>query len=418
MLNSRHPGLRAIVIKLREGVPVTSEEVEILARELAAPKATSVVTNRRIDHIGRCIKLARGPGSHDLISGFATEAGSKLFSAKFGKTTCSFYNTVEGIRISNLGLGTHGGGANKKTDHEYFLAVCSAVSQGVNLVDTSINYRSQRSEITIGNALRLLSKQNPDLREGLIIGTKGGYVVPGAVSARLLKLRKLSNTLHSIDPDFIDDQILRSRRNLGLKTIDIYYLHNPEVQLRYVDKSELMSRLRRVFERLEMSVSDGHIRYYGVATWSGLRQGLFEIEDLAAIACAVAGNTHRFRFVQLPINLGMPEAISHDEKSRSIVKRASYAGINVIVSAPLLQGRLSRDLPVALQHLLPKLKSDAQRALQFARSIPGVTSALVGMRKKIHVSENLELSRHQRLTAREFHSRSFFDPFWRITHFA
>jgi aryl-alcohol dehydrogenase-like predicted oxidoreductase len=36
---------------------------------------------------------------------------------------------------------------------------------------------------------------------------------------------------------------------------------------------------------------------------------------------------------------------------------------------------------------------DAQRCLQFARSSPGITAAIVGMREAAHVEQNLALAR-------------------------
>jgi aryl-alcohol dehydrogenase-like predicted oxidoreductase len=36
------------------------------------------------------------------------------------------------------------------------------------------------------------------------------------------------------------------------------------------------------------------------------------------------------------------------------------------------------------------LKTDAQRAIQFVRSTPGVTTALIGMSQRSHVEENME----------------------------
>jgi aryl-alcohol dehydrogenase-like predicted oxidoreductase len=44
-----------------------------------------------------------------------------------------------------------------------------------------------------------------------------------------------------------------------------------------------------------------------------------------------------------------------------------------------------------LADVITGLDTDAQRALQFVRSSPGVTSALVGMKDSAHVQENLEL---------------------------
>ena len=55
------------------------------------------------------------------------------------------------------------------------------------------------------------------------------------------------------------------------------------------------------------------------------------------------------------------------------------------------QARLTHNLPEFLGRHLPNLVTDAQRAIQFARSTPGITSALVGMSRPNHVEENLRL---------------------------
>ena len=46
-------------------------------------------------------------------------------------------------------------------------------------------------------------------------------------------------------------------------------------------------------------------------------------------------------------------------------------------------------MPDAVQELLPGLATDAQRAIQFTRSTPGIAVALVGMGRREHVLENL-----------------------------
>jgi aryl-alcohol dehydrogenase-like predicted oxidoreductase len=46
-------------------------------------------------------------------------------------------------------------------------------------------------------------------------------------------------------------------------------------------------------------------------------------------------------------------------------------------------------LPGAVRDTFPSLTTDAQRALAFVRSLPGVTCALVGMRTLAHVEENV-----------------------------
>src|SRR4029450_14101347 len=60
----------------------------------------------------------------------------------------------------------------------------------------------------------------------------------------------------------------------------------------------------------------------------------------------------------------------------------------VMTSASIYQGRLARGLPTVMAECLPGLDTDAQRALQFGRSTPGVGTALVGMARVAHVEEN------------------------------
>jgi aryl-alcohol dehydrogenase-like predicted oxidoreductase len=57
----------------------------------------------------------------------------------------------------------------------------------------------------------------------------------------------------------------------------------------------------------------------------------------------------------------------------------------------MLQGRVLGRLPPKLRAKFPPDLTDAQRALQFARSAPGVTATLAGMSHPAHVDENLRL---------------------------
>jgi len=91
------------------------------------------------------------------------------------------------------------------------------------------------------------------------------------------------------------------------------------------------------------------------------------------------------------------------EGGSTVLDLAADLGITVIASASLLQARLSRYLPDEIAHLMPGLATDAQRAIQFARSTPGVTSALVGMANSAHVAENLAAATVPPLTPSEHH---------------
>jgi aryl-alcohol dehydrogenase-like predicted oxidoreductase len=119
--------------------------------------------------------------------------------------------------------------------------------------------------------------------------------------------------------------------------------------------------------------------------------------DLAEKA---GGKDHHFKAIQLPLNLGMTEALSSSnqrikDKELTILDAAQALGVTVMCSASVLQGQLTRNLPAAIGETFAGLKTDGQRALQFVRSTPGVTTALVGMKQIQHVEENLETARVQ-----------------------
>jgi predicted aldo/keto reductase-like oxidoreductase len=74
----------------------------------------------------------------------------------------------------------------------------------------------------------------------------------------------------------------------------------------------------------------------------------------------------------------------------------------VFASASLLQGQLARGLPPKFRSWFPRLRTDAQRALQFVRSTPGITCALVGMSNLEHVQENLGAASTAPMTLEQF----------------
>jgi predicted aldo/keto reductase-like oxidoreductase len=104
------------------------------------------------------------------------------------------------------------------------------------------------------------------------------------------------------------------------------------------------------------------------------------------LAREAGGPEHHFRFIQLPFNLGMVEAFVG--RPESILQAASRLGVAAIASATLSQGQALEHIPKALAGLLPDM-TNAQRAIQFTRSTPGVAAALVGMSRPKHVIENL-----------------------------
>jgi aryl-alcohol dehydrogenase-like predicted oxidoreductase len=120
-----------------------------------------------------------------------------------------------------------------------------------------------------------------------------------------------------------------------------------------------------------------------------------QLAEIAAIAKEIAGDAHRFRFVQLPFNLAMTEALTLGNqtmgaKEKTVMEAADELGIALIASASLLQGQVAQNLPDFVAEALG-LNNDAERALQFVRSAPGITTALVGMSRSAHVEANARL---------------------------
>jgi aryl-alcohol dehydrogenase-like predicted oxidoreductase len=72
----------------------------------------------------------------------------------------------------------------------------------------------------------------------------------------------------------------------------------------------------------------------------------------------------------------------------SALEAARRLDLYVMASASVYQGQLTRNLPAVVAEYLPGLETDAQRALQFVRSTPGIGTALVGMKTAAHVAEN------------------------------
>src|SRR2546425_5835384 len=102
---------------------------------------------------------------------------------------------------------------------------------------------------------------------------------------------------------------------MELDCVDVYYVHNPESQLGSVPEEEFYARLRAAFESLEQSRTRGQLKFYGVATWNGFRvpagsSGYHSLSRMVAIARELAGESHGFRFIQLPFNLAMPQALT------------------------------------------------------------------------------------------------------------
>ena len=360
-----------------------------------------------------------GTGSGDsngTVSGRATESGTAAYASRFADSFASdFYRKAAGLTVSSIGMGTYLGECDDEEDARYVRLLQAGMSRGLNVLDTAINYRCQRSERAVGDALRKAVSSGIATREELVVCTKAGYVpLEGAPPASrqeydsyldkeyfapgTMTKRDLVAGGHCLKPAFLANQIERSRSNIGIECIDLFYIHNPEQQLDTIDRKQFLEVIAAAFAELETQVSAGHIGGYGCATWNGFRvfaanRGYLSLLDLVKVAEDVGGKNHHFRAVQLPVNLAMNEAVraptqSDDGRNLSLLDLAGELGISVVASASLMQSQLTHDLPETVRTLFPSYATDAQRALAFVRSLPHAT-ALVGMRNLDHLDENL-----------------------------
>jgi len=298
--------------------------------------------------------------------------------------------------LSSIGIGTYLGGADEVTDQSYTRAIVRAVQLGVNVIDTAANYRFQRSERSIGAALKILANEHGVAREDLLICTKGGYlpfdgapprsvaeyVTETFVKPGIASFDDIVGGGHCMTPSYLQSQIDQSLRNMGIECVDVYYIHNPESQLPHVSEQEFYARLKLAFGRLEENRRQGKLAHYGVATWNGFRTPPnsgqhHSLTRMVELAREVGGEQHGFHFIQLPFNMMMPEALAIgnemvDGEAVPVIEAAQRLGVTVIASASLMQGRIP-----------------AENAIQFLRGVEGVTTALIGMSRVEHVEENL-----------------------------
>ncbi len=357
-----------------------------------------------------------------MIKGYATPEETANF-AKNSTANQANFRKIHSLTLSNVGIGTYLGNPDSSTDVLVENAVKQSILVGINIVDTAINYRFQKAERSVGKAISELISEGKINREEIFISTKNGYVTNDGdikedfwsyvnreyIKTSIIKPNDISSGYHCMTVPYLEDQLNRSRKNLGLDCIDLIYLHNAvEGQIQDIQKSQFMENLKNVFEFYELQRKKGTIRFYGLATWECFRvqkddpQSL-QLSDVMNLAKQVGGDNHGFRFIQLPFNMYLDQAYllksqQIEGKDASILDAATFYNIGVFTSVPLMQGRLLG------QGVLPEFDNltPSQRCLQFIRSTPGVLAPLVGQKLESHVSENLEIMKIPQMSETNF----------------
>jgi len=357
-----------------------------------------------------------------MITGYATPEGTKKFAERQNQDSHKNYKNVHNLTLSNVGIGTYLGNPDTKTDYIVQNAVKKSILGGINVVDSAINYRAQKAERSVGNAISQLIDNNDISREEIFVSTKNGYVTnDGDIKEDLMQyvMREYGQTgivkegdispgYHCMTLPYLNDQLERSLKNLGLDCIDLMYLHNSVEGQTHLPREQFLKNLKDVFEFYEKKRKEGKIRFYGMATWECFRvtpeNPLFlQLTEVMDIATQVGGDEHGFRFIQLPFNLVLDQAYmlkNHnvDGKTVSALEAAQKFNLGVFTSVPLMQGKL---LTV---DTVPKFgnSSTSVSLLQFVRSTPGITAPLIGHKLESHVKENMDVMKIPPLSDLEF----------------
>ena len=195
-----------------------------------------------------------------LLPGRATRQGTERFASRQNAEPDHFARPDE-LSLSSIALGTLRGEPGGIDDLLYRSVVDDFVEASGNVFNTALSDRMQTSERALGQAIARLVREQAATRDELIIVTKGGALTPDpdratsytAVQRDLYETYIDSQLVdpsevirgHSMAPRFLLDQIERSRRNLGLETLDYYLIQEPEIWLRQLGPDGFRAALRR-----------------------------------------------------------------------------------------------------------------------------------------------------------------------------
>ena len=269
-----------------------------------------------------------------------------------------------GLTTSRLGFGTY---RVDTKEPEHRDALKKALREGVNLIDTSTNYMDGDSERLVGSVLGELIKSGELTREEVIVVSKIGYVQGDnfkQAEARERAGRPYPDMVkygegiwHCIHPEYLADQLTLSLDRLGLATLDVCLLHNPEYFLSEaahhdggdltVARDIFYRRIEQAFAFFESQVAVGRISYYGVSSNTVTADpsdaeatSLSRMCEAAKVAAAVQGmERHHFAALQCPMNLYEAGALvtpnTGKDQRETVLEMAQREGIAVLVNRPL-----------------------------------------------------------------------------------
>jgi uncharacterized protein YyaL (SSP411 family)/aryl-alcohol dehydrogenase-like predicted oxidoreductase len=273
-----------------------------------------------------------------------------------------------GLTTSRIGFGGYRIDVGVE-DHQRALE--QALQKGCNLIDTSTNYADGGSERLVGVVLKDLIAKGQVSRDEIIVVSKTGYV-QGNNLTRAEAREQADNPFpemvkygqgiwHCLHPTFLEEQLILSLDRMGLASLDVCLLHNPEYFLSEAKnrqlaldsskeeelRKEFYRRLEQAFAYLETQIASGRLQFYGVSSNTCTAKpddpestSLSRMLKAAETAAKQAGvSHHHFCVLQFPMNLFEASALltpnAGPEASKTVLEVAREADVAVLVNRPL-----------------------------------------------------------------------------------
>jgi aryl-alcohol dehydrogenase-like predicted oxidoreductase len=287
------------------------------------------------------------------------------------------------IPVSAIGFGAWaiGGSWGKVDDKTSTSALERALDKGVTFFDTADVYGDGRSEELVGRVCRG--------KPGVFIATKAGRRLP-------------KQTVDGYTSKNLAGWIDRSRRNLGMETLDLVQLHCPPTDLYKSD---------RVFTILDDFVSQGRIRGYGVSV-EKIEEAELALKHVGVRSIQIIFNLLRQRpseklfaaakkrkvaiIARVPLASGLltgkitkESTFAKDDHRNFNIKGEAFDVGETFSGVPLEAGLAAVE---ELKALAPKGSTMAQLALRWILMHDAVTTVIPGCKTPAQVDDNVAAS--------------------------
>jgi aryl-alcohol dehydrogenase-like predicted oxidoreductase len=282
--------------------------------------------------------------------------------------------------VSAIGFGAWaiGGSWGKVEDATSTTALDRALAKGITFYDTADVYGDGRSEDLVGRVCRG--------KPGVFIATKAGRRLP-------------KQTVDGYTRENLEGWIDRSRRNLGMETLDLVQLHCPPTDLYRTD---------RVFRILDEFVREGRLRAYGVSV-EKIEEARLALDHPGVQSIQIIFNLFRQRpaeellglakqrrvsiIARVPLASGLltgkitrESTFAADDHRNFNLKGQAFDVGETFSGVPLDAGLAAVE---ELRPLVPKGATMAQFALRWILMHDAVTTVIPGCKTPAQVDDNL-----------------------------